>query len=213
MVSFVVEALVPPFGFPPKVRFYFIKSSVNLIPSRYKDLRDGLPGIATNLLVNRLRELETADVVAREEAPPPIATTLFGLTERGHALKPVLLAIGQWGAPLLAKRSRGTAFRAPWLCLPLRHQLVDHTPKKPPASIELRTGDESLTIDVTRGNVTVRRGPAESPDAVLIGTPQLVMAVLIGGLDLEAAKASGLRFEGSVAVLKRVRPKPRRDPH
>ena len=53
---------------------------------RYTDLRNGLPGIATNLLADRLRELENAGVVAREEAPPPIATTLFRLTPRGEEL-------------------------------------------------------------------------------------------------------------------------------
>ena len=51
---------------------------------RYTDLRNGLPGIATNLLADRLRELEAAGLVAREEAPPPVATTLFQLTERGN---------------------------------------------------------------------------------------------------------------------------------
>ena len=55
-------------------------------PSRYTDLRNGLPGIATNLLSDRLRELEAAGVVAREQAPPPVATTLFSLTApRGGA--------------------------------------------------------------------------------------------------------------------------------
>src|SRR6202012_4773034 len=39
--------------------------------SRYTDLKNGLPGIATNLLADRLRELESAGLVTREEAPPP----------------------------------------------------------------------------------------------------------------------------------------------
>jgi DNA-binding HxlR family transcriptional regulator len=51
--------------------------------SRYTDLRNGLPGIASNLLAERLRELEQAAVIARDEAPPPIATTFFRLTPRG----------------------------------------------------------------------------------------------------------------------------------
>ena len=50
---------------------------------RYTDLRNGLPGIATNLLADRLRELESEGLVAREEAPPPIASTLFRLTPAG----------------------------------------------------------------------------------------------------------------------------------
>src|SRR2546423_15133465 len=47
---------------------------------RYTDLQNGLPGIATNLLADRLRELEQAGIIQREQAPPPIATTLFSLT-------------------------------------------------------------------------------------------------------------------------------------
>src|SRR5262249_56563671 len=64
---------------------------------RYTDLRNGLPGIATNLLAERLRELEDAEIIAREEAPPPVATTLFRLTARGAALDAVVEQIGRWG--------------------------------------------------------------------------------------------------------------------
>src|SRR5215831_13850090 len=72
-------------------------------PSRYTDLRSGLPGIATNLLADRLRELEQAGVVRRHEAPPPVATTLFELTDRGRELEPVLNALGRWGGPLVQR--------------------------------------------------------------------------------------------------------------
>ncbi len=61
---------------------------------RYTDLRNGLPGIATNLLADRLRELEEAGIVSREEAPPPIATTVFRLTSRGRELEPIVNQIG-----------------------------------------------------------------------------------------------------------------------
>src|ERR1700757_2727915 len=64
---------------------------------RYTDLRAGLPGIATNLLAERLRELEGAGVISSRAAPPPIATTLFSLTERGAALEPVIMQLGRWG--------------------------------------------------------------------------------------------------------------------
>jgi DNA-binding HxlR family transcriptional regulator len=64
-------------------------------PSRYTDLRSALPGIATNLLADRLRELESAGLVEREDAPPPVATTLFRLTGRGAALEPVITELGR----------------------------------------------------------------------------------------------------------------------
>src|SRR6516164_7447818 len=68
---------------------------------RYTDLRAGLPGIATNLLADRLRELESAGLVRREEAPPPVATTLFQLTERGEELRPAVEELTRWGLPLM----------------------------------------------------------------------------------------------------------------
>src|SRR5580704_10226150 len=88
---------------------------------RYTDLRDGLPGIATNLLVERIRAMEDAGLVLREDAPPPIATALFRLTPRGQQLEPILYQLGQWGAPLLANAPKKDAFQPHWLVLPARH--------------------------------------------------------------------------------------------
>src|SRR5947208_1434559 len=67
---------------------------------RYTDLRNGLPGIASNLLADRLRELEHAGVIAREDAPPPIATTLFRLTPPGEQLRPVPDGLARGAVPL-----------------------------------------------------------------------------------------------------------------
>src|SRR5215472_2870335 len=83
-------------------------------PCRYTDLQFGLPGIATNLLADRLRHLEEHGVITREAAPPPVATTLFRLTPRGEALRPVLTALGEWGAPLL-RDADDAVFRSHWL--------------------------------------------------------------------------------------------------
>ena len=51
--------------------------------ARYTDLRDGLPGVATNLLADRLRDLESAGVVERTPPSAPGATPRFRLTDRG----------------------------------------------------------------------------------------------------------------------------------
>src|SRR2546427_742794 len=58
-------------------------------PKRYTDLLTGLPGIGTNLLAQRLRELEANGLVERADLPPPAAATVYRLTERGEALWPV----------------------------------------------------------------------------------------------------------------------------
>jgi len=175
-------------------------------PCRYTDLRKGLPGIATNLLADRLRELEEAGILTREEAAPPVATTLFRLTKRGKELEPALLLLDNWGAPLLAKSSGKEEFRTHWLALPLQLHLSDQHPRRPPVAIELRTGNEPITIETVDGAIQTRMGAAACPDAVLTGTPQLIMGVLVGKRDLTEARAAGLQFEGDPAVLRRVQP-------
>src|SRR5947209_9816883 len=67
-------------------------------PRRYGDLRAELPGIATNLLADRLRGLEQAGLVDRTELPPPIARTVYGLSASGwRKVSPVLKAIATFG--------------------------------------------------------------------------------------------------------------------
>lgn len=175
-------------------------------PSRYTDLRNGLPGIATNLLVDRLRELEEVGIVRREAAPPPIATTLFQLTARGEALEPVLWELGRWGGPLLAKRAADEAFRSHWLALPAKAHMKDRKPDRPPVTLEVRAGDEPLVIEAVDGTVRTRVGSASSPDAVLTGPPELVVGVLTGRLDLADAPA-GLKYDGDPKVLRRLQRK------
>jgi len=67
-------------------------------PRRFKDLLDGLPGIATNLLAQRLKEMEANDLVERVTLPPPAASTVYQLTAKGEALEPAIMTLGRWGA-------------------------------------------------------------------------------------------------------------------
>jgi DNA-binding HxlR family transcriptional regulator len=71
-------------------------------PRRYGDLRGQLPGIATNLLADRLRELEDAGLVDREELPPPVARTVYTLSETGwRKVLPVVQAMARFGLDLI----------------------------------------------------------------------------------------------------------------
>lgn len=173
---------------------------------RYTDLQDGLPGIASNLLAGRLRELQDAGVVQKEKPSPRLATTLFTATPRGEELAPVLEALGEWGAPRLAGGSADDHFRSHWLVLPLRLRLHDHQPDQSPTSIEIRTGDQPLVIDVGGGALDMRPGTARDPGAVITGPPRLVLGLLVGALTLGDAEALGLGYAGDREVLARVQP-------
>jgi DNA-binding HxlR family transcriptional regulator len=130
--------------------------------SRYTDLRNGLPGIATNMLVDRLREMEESGIVRREEAPPPVATTLFSLTERGEELMPVLFALGRWGASAMGERG-DDEWRGYWLKYPLEELFADAAPDEPPVTLELQTDDTPLVVETVDGAIRVHPGSAEHP--------------------------------------------------
>jgi len=176
-------------------------------PCRYTDLRSGLPGIATNLLADRLRELEAAGVVSREQAPPPVASTVFSLTPRGHALQPALDALSRWGIPYMAEGpAPGDEFRGQWLAWPAEQFLSDRDPSAPPVTIELRANNETMVLEAGGGDVRTRAGVAEHPDAVLSGTPHAILGLLTGQVGLREAQDLGVRLEGDPRVLERVQP-------
>jgi DNA-binding HxlR family transcriptional regulator len=171
---------------------------------RYTDIRNGLPGIATNLLAERLSELEDAGIIVSKLEPPPIATTLFRLTARGRELEPSLLKLGQWGAPLLANRSDDEEFQSHWLVLPLKLLLVDNAPEKPHLSIELRMPNESIHVKAGSGKVDVVLGRSESPAAVLTGKAELILQLLAGRMTIADATAKGLTLQGPPATVRRI---------
>jgi DNA-binding HxlR family transcriptional regulator len=178
-------------------------------PSRYTDLQRGLPGIATNLLAERLRELEHAGVIRRDEAPPPIAATLYELTERGRQLEPVLQALGRWGGPLVTRPIGDDEFRSHWLVLPLEGHLTDHRPNTPAQTIEIHTADQPMVVEVADGNVDVHPGKAGKPDLVLTGSASQVLGLLLNKLELATAQERGLIVDGDLEVLHRVQPRSR----
>jgi DNA-binding HxlR family transcriptional regulator len=173
---------------------------------RYTDLRDGLPGIATNLLADRLRDLEQAGLVTREDAPPPIAATLFRLTPRGEELEPAVHALARWGIPLMTGDDAHDAFRGHWLTFPVGLYLADRTPDRPAITIELRMGEQLMHLETVDRAVHVRPGSAEHPNAVLTGTPRLVLGVLTGMLKLDDARDLGLLCAGDQEAVRRVQP-------
>ena len=172
-------------------------------PSRYTDLKNGLPGIATNLLAERLRELEAAGVIHREDAPPPVATTLFQLTEWGRELEPALLLLGKWAAPLLADTPEDYAFMAHWMVLPLKLRLVDRAPDDVPVSIELQTDSQPITVEVASGVVDVHLGAAKTPSATVKGDPWNVFAFMCGKVGVTAAD---VRITGDASIVRRLIP-------
>jgi hypothetical protein len=153
-----------------------------------------------------LRDLERAGVVYREDAPPPVATALFRLTERGEELKPVLVELARWGSPLMSERGEDETFRGYWVAVLAELYPTDQSPGRQPVTIELLAGDEPTTIEISDGAVRAHVGPAEHADLRLSGPEQLILGVVTGKIAIDHALARGLQYEGNPDVLRRLRP-------
>ncbi|MGW4029604.1 winged helix-turn-helix transcriptional regulator [Streptomyces sp. NPDC004838] len=67
-------------------------------PARFSELERAVPGLSKRLLGERLRELESLNLVARVVDPGPPITSTYSLTPRGEALRPALDALRVWAA-------------------------------------------------------------------------------------------------------------------
>src|SRR3954447_8920886 len=65
-------------------------------PRRFTDLTRSLGGITPTRLTNRLRSLEAAGIVVREQ-PSSGREVWYSLTEAGRDLEPVVEALVHWG--------------------------------------------------------------------------------------------------------------------
>jgi DNA-binding HxlR family transcriptional regulator len=168
-------------------------------PCRYSDLQAGLPGIPTNLLVDRLRQLEKDNVVARDEQGH------YTLTSWGEQLAEPLQALARWGSPLMDEMEETETFRSEWLGFPVAIIFGGTKPDRPPLVVEIRADDSPVTMESAHGEVRFRPGSASSPDLVLTGPPAVVVGLLAGRLDKEQAEALGASVLGDLRPLARLR--------
>jgi DNA-binding HxlR family transcriptional regulator len=160
-------------------------------PKRYTDLVDGLPGIGTNILASRLRDLEAAGVVAKRTLPPPAASRVYELTDYGRDLKPVMRSLALWGARSLGPPTAVDELFPGWVQNSIDTILADSAP---PGRFEFRVGEEvaSLVDGVTQA------GPIDDPDVVVEGDPEALYYMFVDRrLDL-------VNVEGDHALLERL---------
>ena len=134
-------------------------------PKRYTDLAEALPGIGTNILADRLRDLEAGGIVAKRKLPPPAASRVYELTEYGLALRPAIRELALWGARSLGPPTDADELFPGWLVNALDTVVA---PVAPPGRFEFRVGDEVASIV----DGEAQAGPVDDPDVVVEGDPQ-----------------------------------------
>ena len=120
---------------------------------RFTDLRNALPGLAPNLLTERLRSLQSGGLVESIELPPPAARTVYRLTAAGREVGPVLRAMSRFGAQYLDSDAPPTftARRAANTLLNAWRRASDTTMR-----VRLELGDRGVDLDVVDLLVTPR---------------------------------------------------------
>jgi DNA-binding HxlR family transcriptional regulator len=171
-------------------------------PQRYKDLLDALPGIGTNLLAARLKELEKEGIIQRRTLPPPAGSTVYELTELGWGLEEPVLALGRWGMWTLRKEVPNPEFRPLWAGAGMK---IIFRPDKAAGlheTYEVRVDAEVFHLRVDDGRLEVERGPARHPDLVMSCDSETWVAM--GSLSLtpaDAVSTGRLNIKGSPTAV------------
>ena len=167
-------------------------------PQRFSDLRRALPGTSTNMLTDRLRELEAHGVIRRRMLAPPAASSVYELTDRGHALQGVLDALGAWGASEPAPQDGSLSAAA--VLLFLRGSAHAH-PHPPTGVWGVELGGQPWTITGRDGEFGIRPGEAPEAESQLETDPDTLNALLLKpeGLD-QAIATSKVRLHGTATA-------------
>jgi DNA-binding HxlR family transcriptional regulator len=160
-------------------------------PKRYTDLAEGLPGIGTNILASRLRDLEQAGVVTKKTLPPPAASRVYELTEFGLELKPVMRELALWGARSLGPPTAEDELFPGWLVNPVEMILA---PLAPTGRFEFRVGDEIASLV----DGVAHAGPTDDPDVVVEGDAEGLYYLFI------ERRLDGVSISGDRALLNRL---------
>jgi DNA-binding HxlR family transcriptional regulator len=166
-------------------------------PKRYTDLADQLPGIGTNILAGRLRDLEAGGIVTKRRLPPPAASRVYELTEYGRALRPVIRELALWGARSLGPPSDGDELFSGWLRNALDTVLA---PLAPPGRFEFHVGDEVASI--VDGEALP--GSIDQPDVVVEGNPEALYYMFVDRrLDLVTVEGDRALLESLIDAAPR----------
>lgn len=174
-------------------------------PRRFKDLVGGLPDISTNLLTERLKDLEQRGIIRRRVLPPPAGSTVYELTALGRGLERAVLELGKWGSQFVPPSMEGAnvlhlgsyALTPKTFFRPEEAQGIDET-------YELHVDNEVLQMQVKGGELDVRQGEAPNPDAVFHTDMPSYLGLLTGQLKPDEAVSTGLvQIEGDPGALDR----------
>ena len=162
-------------------------------PQRFSELRHALPHVSSNLLADRLRELEHNGVIRRGQAPEE-DPRVYDLTEWGRKLEPILQALGDWGTD--APQPPPPAALSATSVLIFLRGAARPDPSAPPVNCRLELDGRVWTVGLDSGRVHDQPGETATAAVSLRTDPKTLSALLEDPAALAAACA-----DGSAAVV------------
>jgi DNA-binding HxlR family transcriptional regulator len=174
-------------------------------PLRFGELVDGLPGIGTNTLAARLKDLEGSGVVRRQLLPLPDRGTVYELTPYGRELEPILMGLGRWGTRSMGRLPADVATRSRWLVAAMlafhdETRLVDR-----PTTWGLRLSDGEFTVRAQGTELAVSAGAPDEADLRITTEDDQLHRLLTHRLaPAEAVVTGAVTVKGDVSLLSRL---------
>jgi DNA-binding HxlR family transcriptional regulator len=171
-------------------------------PARYRELLDGLPGVATNLLTDRLRDLEHAGVVERQLAGEGNAV-VYALTPWGAELREPVESLIRWSTPLMTSGPGDDRFRGEWLLVALRALLGGRTAAHRSSTVGVAVDGQVFQVHATRSGTEVGPHGDRELDAVVRTDPAIVLGLAAGVLALDDIRGL-VDIDGDEAAVRAV---------
>lgn len=173
-------------------------------PKRYGDLLAASPGIGTNLLADRLREMETEGLIERVTLPPPAGSTVYRLTEGGAELETVVRAIGRWGSRLMGPRRPDEHLSVGAYFVAFRERFRPERAVGLREAYEFRVDGRVFEVRVDGQTCTTSEGSANGSAAVFTMGAEALDQLFVGEVTAAQAIADGsVQVAGDAGALTR----------
>lgn len=156
-------------------------------PRRFTDLLNGLPGIGTGLLTQRLRELEDANVAEKTVLPPPAASVVYQLTTEGARLRTALLELTRWGMHRLGAPSADHHVNTRLLTFAVASRFNPRTSPAVDGTYELIVEGQAFQFKIDNGLIEIHIGRTELARAVITTDMSTLIAVNNGTVSVTDA--------------------------
>ncbi len=149
-------------------------------PRRYGELQANLAGIGTNLLAERLKELEARGLIGREGQR-------YALTAAGRELEPVVFALVRFGLGLALEDEDSRLTRPAWDVVALRALYSEEHDDLPAGRYAIELNAQPFCIDKLGSGIRVRNRPCEAARARVSLDKPTARALGTGSLSFAAA--------------------------